>query len=130
LSDALLFLHVLAAFALVSGTVIFSAVALGASTTSVPLPVVSALWGIGAIGTLVFGVWLALDSYEITDGWIIAAVVLWLVAGGVGDRAQRGLRSPPGARGEAGAGLDVGAHWLSTALVLALLVDMIWKFGA
>jgi hypothetical protein len=131
-SETLLLLHVLAAFALVAGTVMFSAVALGVPPTSVSTQLASVLWGIGAMGTLIFGIWLALeaDQYEITDGWIIAAIVLWLAAGGIGDRAQRGFRAPRGERGDPGGGLDVGAHWVSTALVLALLVDMIWKFGA
>ena len=45
--------------------------------------------GIGGVGTLVFGIWLAvsLDAYELWDGWVIAAIVLWAVAGGAGQRA-------------------------------------------
>ena len=33
----------------------------------------------GTLGTIVFGVWLAIsiDGYELWDGWIIAAIVLW-----------------------------------------------------
>jgi hypothetical protein len=38
--------------------------------------------------TLGFGIWLAisLDAYHPWDGWIIAAIVLWAVAGGTGAR--------------------------------------------
>ena len=40
--------------------------------------------GVGAVGTIVFGIWLAfsLGGYRIWDGWIIAAIVLWAIAGG------------------------------------------------
>src|SRR5687767_14347296 len=36
----------------------------------------------GATGTLVFGVWLAVDAegYSLLDGWIVGAFALWLVA--------------------------------------------------
>ena len=43
----------------------------------------TALVMIGISGTIVFGVWLAisLDRYQLWDGWIIAALVLWAVGG-------------------------------------------------
>jgi hypothetical protein len=36
----------------------------------------------GATGTLVFGLWLVFDTaiYHLWDGWIIGALVLWLIA--------------------------------------------------
>jgi hypothetical protein len=58
--DWLLFLHVLAAFSIVATVVVFSALALGLTTDARVLIVSSVLWGIGGLGTLVFGVWLAL----------------------------------------------------------------------
>jgi hypothetical protein len=75
--DWLLFLHVLAAFALVGTVVIFSAFALGAATDSRLLAVGNALWNVGGLGTLVLGIWLALyvDGYEIWDGWVVTAIV-------------------------------------------------------
>ncbi len=37
---------------------------------------------VGATGTLVFGLWLVSDTaiYGLWDGWIIGALVLWLIA--------------------------------------------------
>ena len=92
--DTLLFLHVLAAFALVATVVIFSAFALGASPDARVLTVGNALWTIGGLGTIIFGVWLALyvQGYEIWDGWIITAIVLWAVGTELGRRAQVGYR--------------------------------------
>ena len=48
-----------------------------------------ALIAVGMIGTIVFGIWLALDEYEIWDGWIITALVLWLLAAAVGGRVGK-----------------------------------------
>jgi hypothetical protein len=52
------------------------------------------LWDLGGLATLVLGIWLAIyvDGYEVWDGWIIAAIVLWLVA--------TGLPASPVARGD------------------------------
>ncbi len=37
--------------------------------------------GLGAGGTIMFGIWLALSfgGYDLWDGWIIAAIVLWVI---------------------------------------------------
>ena len=47
--------------------------------------------GIGAGGTIVFGIWLAFSvgDYDIWDGWIIAAIVLWMATGAVGGRTGK-----------------------------------------
>ena len=39
---------------------------------------------VGATGTLVFGLWLVSDAaiYDLWDGWIIGAIVLWFAATG------------------------------------------------
>jgi hypothetical protein len=130
--DTLAFLHVLSAFALVATVVIFSAVALGAAADSRLLAVGNALWNVGGFGTLVFGVWLALyvKGYEIWDGWIITALVLWAIGTELGRRAQLGYAGAAG--GGAGAEIRQAAlmHWLRAAVVLALLVVMIYKPGA
>lgn len=131
--DWLLFLHVLSAFALVVTVVVFSAFALGMAADSRLLAVGNAAWNVGGLGTLVLGIWLALylDNYEIWDGWIITALVLFAIATELGRRAQIGYT--PAAPGEAGA---VGApptalmHWLRSLVILALLVVMIYKPGA
>src|SRR5215207_348165 len=88
---------------LVVTVVIFSAFALGAATDSRVLGVANVLWGVGGLGTLILGIWLALyvDGYEIWDGWIIAAIVLWAIATELGRRAQ--LAVTPQTAGGAGA---------------------------
>ena len=122
--DWLLFLHLLAAFALAVTAVTYSAVALGATAGGPALRVADACWNVGGLGTLVLGIWLALyvDGYELWDGWILGAIALWLVATGTGERARRQL-----AGGRGGATL---AHWLRTLAVLGLLALMVWKPGA
>ncbi len=129
--DTLLFLHVVSAFALVTTVVIFTAFALGAAIDSRVLGVGNVLWAIGGLGTLVFGIWLAIyvKGYEVWDGWIIAAIVLWAIAAEFGRRAQVGFTSAAGG----GAAVDRQAvlmHWLRAAVVLGLLVVMIYKPGA
>ena len=131
--DWLLFLHVLSAFALVATVVVFSAFALGAPVESRILAVANALWAVGGLGVLVLGVWLAIyvKGYEVWDGWIIAALVLFAIATELGRRAQVGFTA-------AAAGLEAAAlsseatlmHWLRSLVVLALLVVMIFKPGA
>ncbi len=137
--DTLLFLHVLAAFALMVTAVTYSAVALGAPTGGRALGVANLLWDVGGLGTLVFGVWLALDvdGYEIWDGWILGALVLWAVATELGRRTREGYAPAQVPAGEGGAPTAVTAarraslmHWLRTLAVIGLLVLMIWKPGA
>jgi hypothetical protein len=132
--DALLFLHVLMAFAIVATVVIFSAFALGLAADSRVLAVGNGLWAVGGLGTLIFGVWLALyvKGYEIWDGWIIGAIVLWAVATELGRRSQEGYVAATASGPEAVAGARRAAlmHWLRSVAVLALLVVMIYKPGA
>jgi cell division protein FtsW (lipid II flippase) len=130
--DWLLFLHLLAAFLLAVTAVTYSAVALGAPASGRTLFVADRCWDVGALGSIILGVWLALDldQYEVWDGWILGAIGLWLIATGLGDGVRRGVeRSGPG-----GAIVYqrpvVLMHWLRTLAVVGLLVLMIWKPGA
>jgi hypothetical protein len=132
----LLFLHLLAAVALVATVVIFSAFAFDAYRDARLLAIANVLWAIGGLGTIGFGIWLALylDNYAIYDGWIIAAIVLWAIGSELGRRAQLGF-TPAAASGEADVaaaipGQAVLMHWLRSVAVLALLVVMIYKPGA
>ena len=95
--DWMLALHVLSAFAYVAGIVLFWVLVVTVRKTDTPegtirmAPIVkvgNAAVGIGAGGTIVLGVWLAFSygGYDIWDGWIIAAIVLWVVAAAVGQR--------------------------------------------
>jgi hypothetical protein len=133
--DWLLFLHVLSGFALVGTIVVFSAFALGMAADSRLLAVGNALWNVGGLGTLVLGIWLALyvDGYELWDGWIVAALVLFAIATELGRRAQVGYTpAPEGDAAAATAGAPPAAlmHWLRSLVILALLVVMIYKPGA
>src|SRR5215211_4397029 len=93
--DTLLFLHLLAAFLLAVTVVTYTAVALGAPASGRTLFVADRCWDVGGLGTLVLGIWLALhlDEYDFFDGWILGAIVLWMVATGLGQTVQRRLAS-------------------------------------
>ena len=138
--ELLLFLHVLAAAGLFATIATFSAVALGAEVDRRSVGIATALWGVSGISVLVLGILIVLvhdddagvPDYGIFDGWIILAVVLWLVATGFGEAAQRAPRSDSPADGRA---LTMDSrqramHWLRVAAVIALLVVMVWKPGA
>jgi hypothetical protein len=121
----LLFFHLIAAFLLAVTVVTYTAVALGATTGGRTLFVADRCWDVGGLGTLVLGIWLALDldEYDFFDGWILGAIALWFVATGLGQSIQRRVA------GDATADIAV-MHWLRTLTVLGLLVLMIWKPGA
>ena len=135
--DWLLFFHLLAAFLLSVTAVTYSALALGASAGGRTLFVADRCWDVGGLGTLILGVWLALylDQYEIWDGWIVGAIVLWLVATGFGEGIRRRLAdAEPGVPAAGGVAMVESRvalmHWLRTLAVVGLLVLMIWKPGA
>ena len=125
--DWLLFLHVLAAFLLVAGLTAYGVLLIeggGEVVRRVLARPAGALWNVGGLGVLVFGVWLALnvDGYELWDGWIIAAFVLWLIASGAGGQLERSVRE----------GTFAGTRRLYVVMALAslaLLIVMIWKPG-
>jgi hypothetical protein len=88
-------------------------------------------WDVGGLGTLVFGVWLALylDQYDFFDGWILGALALWFVATGLGQTVQRRMAAQEGG-GVATMRAVATLHWVRTLVVLGLLVLMVWKPGA
>ena len=153
----LLALHVLSAFAYVGGIVLFWILIVAVRQIDTPdatirmAPIVkvgNAAVGIGGVGTIVLGIWLAfaLDSYAIWDGWIIVAIVLWAVAGAFGQRTGvaylRGMKKAKEleAAGQSGSNAELLAlnrtsngvvlHALASASVLLILLDMIFKPGA
>jgi len=156
LNDWILSLHLLAAFALVGAEVVFTIqlVALWRTeetarvTSFVTLSrVATAMVIAGTLGTIVFGVWLALskDGYALWDGWIIAAIILWAIGSGLGQRSGNEYAAAAARAGElSAAGTQTSpevaeafgasrAFWLHVAtsvVVLLVLVDMIWKPGA
>ena len=155
--DWVLALHVLSAFAYATGIVLFWVLVVAVRQTDTPEgtirlePVVkvgNATIGVGAGGTIVLGIWLAfsLSRYDIWDGWIVAAIVLWVVAAAIGrrtgvaytegmDKAQELQKA-----GQTGSSPELLAlnrtskglllHSLSSVVLLLILIDMIWKPGA
>jgi hypothetical protein len=132
--DFLLFVHVLAAFCLMAVVVMYTAWTLGAAAPPRLVVVAEILWGIGGAGTLIFGVWLVfnVEGYDILDGWIIAALVLWALSAEAHRRAYTAIRPTAGIDGVVVAADDVAmARWsaIRALLVLLLLIVMIFKPG-
>jgi uncharacterized membrane protein len=145
LYDFLLLVHVLSAFALLGATAALWAIVLAtrparprlsAATAALLLRPTTVVVIVGTLGTLVFGVWLAiyLDEYQPWDGWIVASLVLWLVGTITGARSGNEYN----AAGTAGDPTDAARLWkrgnalsvISTVAVVAVLVLMIYKPGA
>src|SRR4051794_19287998 len=121
-----------AAFALVAGLVSFGVLVLGGGGPALGRALVGpaiALWNAGGIGVLVLGLGLAIDvdAYQPWDGWILGAIVLWLLASGVGGPLTRGLRDPSARLAPERARLLFA---VAAAATLLLLVDMVFKPGA
>jgi hypothetical protein len=141
LYDWLLFLHVLTAFALVAALVVFWVIGIVARNNDVPSVSLQyfrvarpaqVMVAIGTLGTLIFGIALAIerDEYQVWDGWILGAIALWLIATGLGDGVRRRVeRSGPGGAIVYQRPIML-MHWLRTLAVVGLLVLMIWKPGA
>jgi uncharacterized membrane protein len=155
--DWMLALHVLSAFSFVAGMIVFWVLIVAVRRTDTPEgtirmePVVkvgNAATGIGAGGTILLGIWLAFSvgGYDIWDGWIVAALVLWVISAALGQRTgaaymqgmnkaqelQRAGRTEPNAELQALNRTSNGVvlHALASAAVLLILIDMIWKPGA
>ena len=155
--DWLLALHVLSAFAVVAGLVLFWVLVIAVRRTDTadamlrmgPLSsAADAVIGAGMGGTIVLGIWLAFSvgGYDIWDPWIVAALVLWAIAGGVGQRAAKAHTAAVKkaqelrAAGETGPSAELLAlnreprgpvmQALASAVVLLIILDMIWKPGA
>ena len=124
-ADWLLFFHLFAAFLLAITIVMYSAVALRATSSPRMLFVADRCWDVGGLGTLIFGIWLALNlpQYDFFDGWILLALLLWLVATGLGQSVQRRI-------GGDDIRSVIALHWIRTIVVIGLLVTMLWKPGA
>jgi uncharacterized membrane protein len=155
--DWILALHVLSAFAYVAGILLFWVLIVAVRRTDTPdgtirmEPVVkvgNAAVGIGAVGTIVLGVWLAFSvgGYDIWDGWIVAAIVLWVLSLAIGRRTgvayTQGMKKAQALQtaGQTGPSAELLAlnrtangvvlHFLASALAVLILMDMIWKPGA
>ena len=155
--DWALAVHVLSAFAYVGGLVLFWVLIVAVRRVDTPegtlrmepiVKVGNVAVGLGAVGTVLVGIYLAfaVDSYAIWDGWIIAALVLWAVAGALGQRTgvayMQGMNKAKelDAAGKTGPDQELLAlnrtqtglilQTLASLAVLLMLVDMIFKPGA
>ena len=153
--DWLLFLHVTAAFLFLSGAVAIAVLQLAALRGSRPSEIAFLLGltrvpevaiGVGSLGTLGFGIWLAHDvGYGFGEGWIVGALVLWALSGLLGARGGSRYRRARLEAERLAAGEDrltpelavlledrlaLGLSWGSGLAVVAILVLMVWKPGA
>jgi len=156
LNDWILAFHLLAAFSLVAAEVAFSIMIVALWRTDSTERVTSfmtisrvgtVLVTVGSLGTIVFGVWLAIskDPYNVWDGWVIAAIVLWAATAAVGQQsgklygnvsmeaerlAKAGTPTSPAVAATFGPSRAFWFHVAAFALVILILIDMIWKPGA
>jgi uncharacterized membrane protein len=155
--DWLLFLHVTGAFLLVGGTVVAGVLTIAALRRERPSEI-AALLGLirvslpfiyaGVALTLVFGLWLVHEAgqgYSYTDAWVIAAIVLWVLAsalGGAGGKRQEETRrlalelsstsdtTTPEMRARLVDRVGLALSFASGLAVFAVLALMIWKPGS
>jgi uncharacterized membrane protein len=155
--DWLLFFHVTGAFLLVGGTVVAGALTIAALRRERPSEI-AALLGLirvslpfiyaGVALTLVFGLWLVHEAgqgYSYTDAWVIAAIVLWVLAnalGGAGGKRQEETRrlalelsstsdtTTPELRARLVDRVGLALSFASGLAVFAVLALMIWKPGS
>ena len=153
--DWLLFLHLLGAVAAVAALVTFAASLVGALRSERPSQAAAflqlarpggVLSDVGGTLLIVFGIWLAFEAdYGITDEWVVAAIVFWVVAAyaatrtrvrllAARDRAVELAREGDAASAElrpfVRAGRAPALYAVTLVSVLAMLVLMIFKPGA
>jgi hypothetical protein len=128
--DWLLLLHLIGAFAAVGSVVVFSLLLVGGARVAAPQLTFLGrrLWDVGGALTLVLGIWLALDvdGYDLLDGWILAALVLWAIAAVAGVRLGAAYSEEPPPAPER----VIPLYAVMAVAVTALLVVMIYKPGA
>jgi uncharacterized membrane protein len=152
LTHWLLFFHLLGAFAFFAGAAVAGTLQLAAIRRERPSEILVllrltragvALVGLGALLTLAFGVGLSEhESYGLSPAWIQASLALWfasMAVGGLGGRTARHARNLAerlvGEGDEPSEELrslvahrpSLWASYLSTALLVAVVVLMVWK---
>jgi uncharacterized membrane protein len=153
----LLAFHVLAAFALTAALTVYWIVAVAARGVERPVDSVryfritkpaNVAIIVGTLGTLILGIWLAIDAdeYKVWDSWVLAAIVLWAIST---ETARRGGKNYAEAQKLAERLASEGRNdptpelvallqtrnaallnVASTVAILLILVDMLWKPGA
>jgi uncharacterized membrane protein len=152
----LLFLHVTGAFLFLGGVVVAWVLGIAAARRERPSEIAlllrlagtaTAAIGLGMGLTIVFGLWLVfdLDVYDLWDGWVIAALVMWILSGTLGgaggkrDKETRLLAERIAAESDAPSRdllarvrdpVALGLNLASSLLGFAILALMIWKPGA
>jgi hypothetical protein len=143
LTDWVLSLHVLSAFALMGGLTALWALVLatrpgadglpGTAPQVIARPAAIAV-GAGVLGTIVFGIWLAidLDAYKVWDLWILASLVLWIAGSALGSRSGTAFEKVAAGGPDAAdlRRLAVRLQAGASVAFLLILVLMIWKPGA
>jgi uncharacterized membrane protein len=101
---------------------------------------------VGMTVALIFGLWLVADLGYVkwSNGWVIAALILWVVANALGSSggkrdketrelaeqlATQGDQPSPELRARLRDPLTLALSWGSGLVVLAILALMIWKPG-
>ena len=135
LYETLLFFHVLGAFALVAGTTAMAPFAMGWGQVALERTgaarlagIGSILSGVGAVLTLVLGLWLVHKvGYSFFRFWILGALVLWAIAGYCNGEVSKTARNA--SKGEDG-GRSLKALWaVDMAAAMLLIAIMVWKPG-
>ena len=108
----------------------------------------TALTVVGLLGAIAFGIWLAIlrDAFQVWDGWVITAIVLWTIATIALLRSFVEYAKPItraralAASGETGPSAELTAlnrtstglllRGLASAAIVLIVIDMIWKPGA
>jgi uncharacterized membrane protein len=133
--ETLLFFHVLGAFALVAGTTAMAPFALGWGQAALErsgaaklATTGSILSGIGAVLTIVLGLWLVHKvGYSFFRFWILGAIVLWAVAGYCNGEVAKTARI---ARSDEDSGRNLRVLWIvDMVAAIAILGLMVWKPG-
>ena len=108
----------------------------------------TALTVVGLLGAIAFGIWLAIlrTAFQLWDGWVIAAIILWIIAAELLRRSFVEYARPTAkakalvASGDTGANAELAAlnrsstglllRALASAAIVLIVIDMIWKPGA
>jgi uncharacterized membrane protein len=153
----LLVFHLLAAFCFVSGSVVAGILHWLAMRRDRPSEIALLLGlvrplviviGVGSLAALGLGIWLTQDNPDgiaLGDAWVIAAIVLWLVAGALAGPGGRRLREARELAERMAADGDrpsetlnaavadrsaLVLNYASFAMVITILVLMVFKPGA
>lgn len=137
LYETLLFLHVLSAAIAVGSLTALWLLIWGSRPAASMFTPASAMQfgrtagigvGVGMTGALILGIWLSfeVDGYHIWDGWILASLVLWAIAGWAGGQAGRAFEGDPIGGRQKG----IRFQAINSVGLFLILILMIWKPGA